>query len=87
VTPQGVESHTGLPAQVRACLVDEGGRVYLETDLGIGLVHTQDIVQASDAIESGRWQPQEVKAEELPARYAFVRNPARGRPITKADAA
>ena len=32
-----VHSHTGLAAQVRACLVDEAGRVYLETDLGIGL--------------------------------------------------
>jgi hypothetical protein len=84
MAPAGVQSHTGRPAQVRACLVDESGRVYLETDLGIGLVHTQDMVQASEFIESGRWQPQEVHAEELPARYGFVRHPALGRPITKA---
>ena len=81
-----VSSHTGAPAQPRACLVDESGRVYLETDLGIGLVHTQDMVQASDAIESGRWQPQEVHAQDLPGRYGFVRNPAQGRPITRAEA-
>lgn len=84
ITPEGVASHTGLPAQVRACLVDESGRVYLETDLGIGLVHTQDMVQASDAIDAGRWTPQDVHAAELPARYGFVRSPAHGRPISKA---
>ena len=84
VTPEGVQSHTGAPAQVRACLVDESGHLYLETDLGIGLVHTQDMVQASEAVESGRWQPQDVHASELPARYGFVRNPALGRPITRA---
>ena len=84
ITPEGVASHTGLPAQVRACLVDESGRVYLETDLGLGLVHTQDMVQASDAIDAGRWTPQEVRAEELPARYGFVRSPPHGRPISKA---
>jgi hypothetical protein len=84
ITPEAVVSHTGVPAQVRACLVDQGGRVYLETDLGIGLVHTQDMVQASDAIEAGRWQPRDVQAEDLPARYGFVRSPAQGRPITKA---
>jgi len=79
-----VSSHTGAQAQVQACLVDESGRVYLETDLGIGLVHTQDMVHASEAIEAGRWQPQDVQARELPARYGFVRSPAQGRPITKA---
>ncbi|HET8746852.1 MAG TPA: DUF2946 family protein [Ramlibacter sp.] len=71
-----VSSHTGLPAQVRSCLVDEQGRLYLETDRGFGLVHTQDIVQASEAVESGRWAPQEVRAQELPARFGYVMSPA-----------
>ena len=71
-----VASHTGQAVQVQACLVDESGRLYLETDRGIGIVHTQDIVQASEAVESGRWQPQPVRADELPARYGFVRSPA-----------
>jgi hypothetical protein len=71
-----VASHSGVPAQVKRCLVDETGRLYLETDLGIGLVHTQDIVQASEAVEAGRWQPQEVQGADLPARFGFVRSPA-----------
>jgi hypothetical protein len=88
LAPDGsVSSHTGRAAQVRACLVDEGGRVYLDTDLGIGLVHTADMVQVSEAIDAGRWQPEPVRGDELPQRYGFVRSPALGKPITRADAA
>lgn len=71
-----VASHTGQAARVQQCLVDETGRVYLETDLGFGLVHTQDMVQASDAVESGRWLPQEVRAADLPGRFGYVTSPA-----------
>jgi hypothetical protein len=77
-----IASHSGQPAQAKRCLLDEQGRVYLETDLGIGLVHTQDMVQASEVIESGRWQPEDVRAGELPARYGFVRSPAAQRAET-----
>lgn len=79
-----VASHTGRPAQVQACLTDETGRVYLHTDLGLGLVHTQDIAQASDAIEQGLWQPQEVLARELPGRFGYVMSPAATAPPTAA---
>jgi hypothetical protein len=77
-----IASHSGRRAEVQRCLLDEEGRVYLETDLGIGLVHTQDMVQASEVIESGRWQPEDVRAGELPARYGFVRSPAAQRAET-----
>ncbi len=70
-----VHSHTGLAAQVRACLVDEAGRVYLETDLGIGLVHTQDVAVAAGQVEGGRWTPQDVRAADLPARFGYVLSP------------
>jgi hypothetical protein len=75
-----VASHTGTPARVKSCLVDEAGRLYLETDLGFGLVHTQDIVQAADAVEAGRWVPQDVRAAELPARFGYVTSPAARQP-------
>ncbi len=35
-------------------LLDESGRLYLVTDLGLGLVHTSDMAQAADAVERGR---------------------------------
>jgi hypothetical protein len=71
----GVTSHSGRAASVRACVVDEGGRLYLDTDIGLGLVHTLDMEQASDAVEQGVWQPQEVAAADLPGRFGFVRSP------------
>jgi hypothetical protein len=71
-----VATHSGESAEVKACFVDEDGRLYLETQRGFGLVHTQDILQASEAVESGRWVPQEVRASELPARFGYVTSPA-----------
>jgi hypothetical protein len=81
---ESVRSHTGAPAQVKACFVDESGRLYLQTDLGFGLVHTQDIVQASEAVEAGRWVPQETQASELPSRFGYVTSPAQSRPKRQA---
>ena len=72
---QSVASHSGKPAQVQAALVDETGRLYLDTDVGFGLVHTQDIALASDAIEQGRWQPQDVRGADLPQRFGYVLSP------------
>lgn len=71
-----VASHTGQPVQVQSAFVDETGRLYLQTDLGFGLVHTQDVVQASEVVESGRWSPQDVRAAELPSRFGYVTSPA-----------
>ncbi len=85
----GVTAHTGKPAQVAGCYLDESGRLYLDTDLGLGLVHTLDMGLAAEAVEAGRWQPQAVRAAELPARFGFVRSPAgqraAGTALTPAD--
>ena len=56
--------------------LDEDGRLYLLTDLGLGLVHTADMSSAADAVEQGRWTPQEFRSSELPRRFGFVRRPA-----------
>jgi len=81
---QTVVAHTGRPAQPRRTIVDEQGRLYLETDLGFGLVHTLDVEQAADAIEQGIWTPEEVAAAELPQRFGYVGSPAARRqaPVT-----
>ena len=71
-----VAAHSGQPAQARSSIVDEHGHLYLETDLGFGLVHTQDVAQASDAIEQGLWTPQDMQAAALPQRYGYVCSPA-----------
>ena len=76
----GVTAHTGQAAKVKGCYLDEDGRLYLDTDLGFGLVHSLDMALAADAVEAGRWEPVDVRANELPARFGFVRSPGAGRP-------
>ena len=70
-----VTAHTGAPARPQRCVLDEHGRVYLDTDIGFGLVHTLDVQWAADAIEQGLWVPEEVPTRELPVRFAYVRSP------------
>jgi hypothetical protein len=60
---------------VQRCLLDELGRLYLETDTGFGLVHTMDMGQAADAVEAGLWVPQDVTFPDLPARYGYCLSP------------
>ncbi|GAA6142837.1 DUF2946 family protein [Hydrogenophaga sp. 5NK40-0174] len=72
-----ITSHTGKPAgKVGACWLDERGRLYLETDLGMGVVHTADMHQAAEAVESGRWKPEETTVAALVERGQYVRSPA-----------
>ena len=70
-----VTSHTGLSARAQRCVLDDHGRVYLDTELGFGLVHTLDMLNAADAIEQGLWVPQELPARALPGRFGYVRSP------------
>ena len=70
-----VTAHTGQVAITQRCIIDEHGRVYLETALGFGLVHSLDMLQVADAIEQGLWVPQEVLAHDLPMRFGYVRSP------------
>ncbi len=70
-----VTAHTGQAAIVQRCVLDEQGRLYLQTDLGFGLVHTLDMAHAADALEQGLWLPEELPALDLPARFGYVRSP------------
>lgn len=77
VQPDGsVRDHCGRPARVVQGLLDETGRLYLQTDTGLGSVHTQDMVDAADAVERGLWPVQEVLSAELPTRYGYVASPS-----------
>jgi hypothetical protein len=86
-----VTAHTGVPARPVSCVLDELGRLYLQCQLEsthdaapvLGLVHTQDVGLASDAIEQGLWAPQDAASTGLPARYGYVRSPRRAAPMKK----
>ena len=74
--PDGsVQAHTGIAVRAQRCFVDEPGHVYLETDVGFGLVHSQDVGVAAAHIESGLWVPQAVAQEDIPSRFGFVLSP------------
>ena len=51
--------------------LDEQGRLFLATDLGLGLVHTLDMEPASDALEAGAWPLQELPFAAMPARFGY----------------
>jgi hypothetical protein len=71
-----VESHTGLAATPRAAWLDEHGRLFLDTEQGYGIVHTQDMGPAADAVERGDWTPGEMRFDAMPARFGYCLRPA-----------
>ena len=70
-----ITSHHGEPAVYRSGHVDEAGRLFLATDLGLGIVHTLDIEAAADAIERAEWQAEPVRFEALPGRFGYRLSP------------
>jgi Protein of unknown function (DUF2946) len=71
-----VTSHTGRAAVAHSTWLDDEGRLYLDTDLGFGIVHSQDMLDAAQAVEAGHWQPQPLAAADAPARFGYQRTPA-----------
>jgi hypothetical protein len=74
-----VTSHSGLPALPAETFVDESGRLFLATDLGLGIVHTLDMNVASDLVERGVWKPADARFEALVERFAYRISPAADR--------
>ena len=72
-----LQSHTGLQSSAGECLLDEEGRLYIASPQGLGLVHSQDMVLAAEAVEQGVWVPRDVVSADLPAQYGLVRSPAK----------
>ncbi len=70
-----ISAHDGTPAQWLRASVDERGWLYCETSLGFGLVHTQDVAAAADAIEQGLWSVTDTPSDTLPQRYGYVCSP------------
>ena len=71
-------SHTGAPARVLSCWLDEHGRLFLDCDIGFGLVHTADMGPAADAVEQGRWRPQTMAFAEMAGRFGYRPEPQPG---------
>jgi Protein of unknown function (DUF2946) len=70
-----VSAHTGRPAQPIQAWLDEQGRLFIDTDIGFGLVHTLDMERAARAVECGDWQPHEMAFADMPRRFGYVLRP------------
>lgn len=79
-----VSAHTGAAGTVRTCALDEQGRLYLDCDIGFGLVHTLDMGLAADAVEQGLWIPHELPGAAMPDRFGYVRSPQQLAPMKNA---
>ena len=76
--PPGLQAHTGANATYASALLDEHGRLFVATELGLGLVHSLDMDLAAAAVESGQWQAEEVEFEQLLLRFRYCPSPAAG---------
>jgi len=70
-----ITSHTGLAAQFESAWLDAAGRLFIATDLGLGIVHTLDMGLAADAVEAGCWSPTDTTFETLPQRFGYRLQP------------
>jgi Protein of unknown function (DUF2946) len=71
-----ITSHTGVDAVARSCWLDEAGRLFVASDIGLGLVHTQDMHFAAQRVDEGQWQPEPLAFIEMPKRFAYLLSPA-----------
>jgi hypothetical protein len=71
-----ITAHSGESTPLRECFTDENGKVYLETAMGIGLVHTQDVGCVAHAVEQGLWAVAELCVAELERRGGYIKSPA-----------
>jgi hypothetical protein len=62
-------------AQFGAAWLDELGRIFLQCDIGFGLVHSLDTDVAAQAIEAGAWQPGEMAFADMPGRFGYLLRP------------
>ena len=71
-------SHTGLAAQFESAWLDDRGRLFLGTGLGLGIVHTLDMELAAGAVESAAWSPMPTTFDALAARFGYTLRPQPG---------
>lgn len=72
-----LRAHTGAAAAARGAWTDEHGRLFLDSDLGLGLVHTADMERAARALEHGAWALQgELPFAQMPQRFGYRPSPA-----------
>jgi len=70
-----ISTRDGRAANLRAAWLDEGGRLFLDCDIGFGLLHSLDTEVAARAVEAGDWQPGEMPFASMPEHFGYVLRP------------
>jgi hypothetical protein len=73
--PVGARTQTGRGAIVQAAWVDDAGRLFLDSDLGFGLVHSLDTELAAQALDAGQWPLRELPFARMPERFGYRLTP------------
>ena len=68
-------TQTEKVVQVLRAYTDEHGKVYLNTDKGIGVVRSMDMDILADELVRRKWKIEEIFEEELERKFGFVRSP------------
>jgi hypothetical protein len=71
-------SQTGEETVAQICWTDEAGKVYFQTPLGFGLLHTLDVAQAAEGLSLDLWPLETIQSNELPAKFVYCLSPATG---------
>lgn len=70
-----IHAQTGASAIYLQGWVDGRGYVYLNTDLGFGLVHTLDVGQVATALGDGLWTVKEIEQGDIAHTFCYVPSP------------
>ncbi len=70
-----VVSSSGLAVTVLDACIDRHDHLYLNTSMGIGLVHTADMLNAAENIERGAWGPVRMLQESPERTFNFIKSP------------
>ena len=69
-------AQTGQETVPQMCLTDEAGKVYFQTPIGVGLLHTMDVALAAEGLSLDLWPLEIIEAKELTAKFAYCMSPA-----------
>ncbi len=69
-------AQTGEETPAQTCWTDETGKVYFQTPLGFGLLHTLDVAQAAEGLSLDVWPLETIQSNELPSKFAYCMSPA-----------
>ncbi len=72
---KNLTTQTGVCTAPVRFVQDEAGRLFAETQIGLGLLHSQDVPMLANQLD--HWLPliAEVSSQEIEQRYGFVKSP------------